>query len=251
MEWTFNNIAVMHSPCKEKFAVPRQPGLAPHLQGQIEILPPYDQEEAFLALEGFSHIWVLGIFHLVMPAADEKSGDKVWQPTVRPPRLGGNKRVGVFASRSPYRPNPISLSVFKLNGITRSSGKLLLEVSGMDLVEGTPIIDIKPYLPYADKVLDAAGGYTDLLPKSQLEVEFLPQAVEQCSRVTATDPLVVENLDSEQLLSVIIELIQLDPRPAYKTEQRQQTFGMNVFGLNVRFSVTQQMATVLSVLISK
>ncbi len=252
MQWTINNIAILHSPCKEKFAVPRQSGLAPGLIGQIEILSPYDQDEAFQALDGFSHIWVLGMFHQIKfkTKSDNETQPRQWQPTVRPPRLGGNKRVGVFASRSPNRPNPISLSVFKLIAITRRAGKLFLDVSGTDLVDGTPIIDIKPYLPYADHVNGAQGGYVDSIAKPRLDVEFQPQAKEQCLFVSTSEPEVVENQNAEQLLRVITELIQLDPRPAYKTVQAQNEYGLNVFGLNVRFSVDHQTATVLSVSIN-
>ena len=255
MEWMINTIAIMHSPCKEKFAVPRQSGLAPSLLGQIEILSPYDQDEAFLALDGFSHIWVLGMFHLAQTVTQVDSENEAvrskWQPTVRPPRLGGNKRVGVFASRSPYRPNPVSLSVFKLVAITRRAGKLYLDVTGTDLVDGTPIIDIKPYLPYADSVTDAQAGYVDLIPKPQLDVEFHPKAEEQCLSVVIDEPTAVENLNVEQLKCLITELIQLDPRPAYKAGHTQREFGLSVFGLNVRFAVTDQTATVLSVSIDQ
>ncbi len=251
MDWTFNNIAIMHSPCKEKFAVPRQSGVAPTLMGEIEILPPYDQDEAFLTLDGFSHIWVLGVFHQATVRPQVESANEPqqqqWQSTVRPPRLGGNKRVGVFASRSPFRPNPISLSVFKLVGINRRAGKLCLDVTGTDLVDGTPIIDIKPYLPYADNVSGAKAGYVDVITKQQLDVVFSPLAAEQCLSITNRFPGLVGNLNDQQLMHVIIELIQPDPRPAYQTEQARQEFGLNVFDLNVRFVVIQQTATVLSV----
>lgn len=246
MDWTLNRIAIMHSPCKEKFAVPRQSGLAPGLTGQIEILSPYDRDEAFLALDGFSHIWVLGLFHQSKIEGENIDRTESWQTTVRPPRLGGNKRVGVFASRSPNRPNPISLSVFKLIDISRRANKLFLDVSGTDLVDGTPIIDIKPYLRYADSIPDAQGGYVDLIPKPQLSVVFSDLAAKQCFLLTSSFPARLENLNEQQLQRIIIELIQLDPRPAYKTRQNEQEFGLKLFDLNVRFSVNQQQAKVLS-----
>jgi len=210
--------------------VPRQSGLAPGLAGRIEILPPYDQDQAFIELEGFSHIWVLGVFH--------QAQTKQWQATVRPPRLGGNKRVGVFASRSPYRPNPISLSVFKLNAVSRCAKTLYLDVSGTDLVDGTPILDIKPYLPYADSLLEAKGGYTDAIVKAKLRIEFSPEATQQCAEMLTST--------GNDLRQVITELLALDPRPAYKTAQSGE-FGMRVDDFNIRFSVSRDIATVLSV----
>jgi len=231
MKWTFNTIAVLHSPCKEKFAVPRQSGLAPNLEGQIEILAPYDQEQAFIELEGFSHIWVLGVFH--------QAQIELWHATVRPPRLGGNKRVGVFASRSPYRPNPISLSVFKLNAITRRSNVLYMDVSGTDLVDGTPILDIKPYLPYADNIAHATAGYTAGEAKPELTVEFSSVATQQCANRLVSN--------GKDLKRIITELLRLDPRPAYKSEQNQAEFGMRIDDFNIRFRVSAGIATVLSV----
>jgi len=251
MDWSFKNIAIMHSPCKEKFAVPRQSGLATALTGQIEILPPYDRDEAFVALEGFSHIWVLAVFHLNKSITKNSKIKQLWQPTIRPPRLGGNKRIGVFASRSPYRPNPISLSVFKLNAITRRANKLLLDVSGTDLVDGTPIIDIKPYIQYADSIADAESGYVDLVTTTQLSVEFSEKAIEQCVSIANLLPSVIENLNDRQLQRVIIELVQLDPKPAYKLDQTPQEFGLKLFDLNIRFSVIQQSALILSVVVTK
>ena len=151
--YALKSIAFIHSPCREKFAVPRQPGLVPELQAWIEIEAEYARQEAFREIENFSHIWVLTFLHLAKRDA--------WQATVRPPRLGGNQRIGVFASRSPFRPNPIGLSAFPLLKVERDDKGLRLLVSGCDFVDGTPVIDIKPYVPYADYISEASGGYTE------------------------------------------------------------------------------------------
>jgi tRNA (adenine37-N6)-methyltransferase len=135
----FTPIGIVHSPFKEKFGVPRQPGIATAARATLELLPPYDREEALEGLSGFSHVWLVFVFH-----ATAAQG---WQPSVRPPRLGGNVRVGVFASRSMFRPNPIGLSVVELEGYGREDGRLVLHVKGADLIDGTPVLDIKPYIP--------------------------------------------------------------------------------------------------------
>ena len=134
----------VESPFKQKFAIPRQPGLAPHAKGIIKIEPPFNQSSAFKGLSEFSHIWVSFVFHETM--------DKGWKPQVRPPRLGGNDKTGVFATRSTFRPNPLGLSVLKLDKVVLSSTNVELHVSGIDLLDGTPVVDIKPYIPYSDKI---------------------------------------------------------------------------------------------------
>jgi tRNA-Thr(GGU) m(6)t(6)A37 methyltransferase TsaA len=229
--WTFDTIGILRSPCREKFAVPRQSGLAPALKSRIEIFSPYDRDEAFQSLLSFSHIWVLGIFHLA------RRDD--WQPTVRPPRLGGNERVGVFASRSPFRPNPVSLSVFRLTGIERLAGKLYLNVSGTDMVDRTPVIDIKPYVPYADKPSGVKAGYTDCVEKPELCVEFTRQALEQCRQYQAED--------KTDLRELITQLVALDPRPAYREDKGQRQYGVSLYDLNVRFEVMDQTAKITSI----
>lgn len=233
--WCFKTIGYVHSPCKEKFAVPRQSGLAPTLFSTIEIIEPYDRDEAFKSLETFSHIWVLSIFH--------QSQREEWQATVRPPRLGGNDRVGVFASRSPFRPNPIALSVFKLHEIVRKSGRLYLNVSGTDLVDGTPVIDIKPYIAYADQPLDVTSGYTEKVDKPVLAVEFSAEAQQQCQQI--------ENEHQLNLSRLITELVSQDPRPAYRSEMVQQNYGMQLYDYNIKFEVVNQTARIISVLPTK
>lgn len=225
--WTFDCIGRVHSPLKQKFGLPRQPGLVSALTGQVEILPPYDRDEAFRELMGYSHIWLLSVFHLNLRAQ--------WQATVRPPRLGGNERVGVFASRAPYRPNPIGLSLCALQGITREQGRLLLSVRGCDLVDGTPLLDIKPYLPYTDSVPDARAGFAPDVPGERLTVVWSTQARQQLNRLLPRYP------DLQQLAQA---LIAQDPRPAYQHDRAE--YGMRLYDLNVRFSVSDQRATILA-----
>src|SRR3954463_4060851 len=140
MDFIFPAIGIIHSCFKEKFGIPRQPGLAPLATAQLELLPPYDNRAALEGLETCSHIWLQFVFH-----ANKRDA---WKPKVKPPRLGGNKSLGVFATRSPTRPAPIGLSVVKLDGISEADGKLFLNLSGIDLLDGTPVLDIKPYVPY-------------------------------------------------------------------------------------------------------
>ena len=161
-------IGIIHSCFSEKFGIPRQPGLVPVARAILEMRPPYDRDEAVNGLETFSHLWIIFVFH-----ANPKGK---WQPTVRPPRLGGNRRLGVFATRSGFRPNPIGLSVVRLEGIRRYKNKLLLDLSGVDLLDRTPVLDIKPYLPYVDSVPDAIGGFADRRPASAVTVVFSDHA---------------------------------------------------------------------------
>ena len=143
-------VGILHSPYKEKFAVPRQPGLVPSARARLELLPPCNDAQTLRGIEQFSHLWLIFQFH--------ECASQGWHPTVRPPRLGGNERVGVFASRSPFRPNGLGLSVVQLLGVHQQGPRLWLELAGIDLVDGTPILDIKPYVPYADSHPQACGG---------------------------------------------------------------------------------------------
>ena len=233
MSWTFHTIALIESPCKEKFGVPRQSGLVPELRARIVMQPPFDRVEAFDHLDDFSHIWVLSVFHQSIQSA------QAWQTTVRPPRLGGNKRVGVFASRAPYRPNPIALSVFKLEHIDRQPGQVALNVSGCDLVDGTPVLDIKPYVPYADSINMASAGYVEDVGKPMLTVVFDGPASEACAEI--------ESLGYPGFGSLVEHLIAQDPRPAYHEDTQQKVYGLRIYDYNVRFAVNEGLATVLKI----
>ena len=230
---TFSPIATIHSPYKEKFAVPRQPGLVPSAKAKIEILPPYDDINAFTDLVGFSHIWLVFVFH------KNKESDN-WNPTVRPPRLGGNKRIGVFATRSPSRPNPIGLSLVKFHGITTINKKIFLEVSSIDLVDQTPIIDIKPYLPYADAKPDASASFAQESPAKPLLIEFQKIAQNKLDSLKESHP------DLQQL---IIEVLQQDPRPAYKKNKLdEKIYSVFLSDFNIQWQTTNNITHVLTIL---
>jgi tRNA-Thr(GGU) m(6)t(6)A37 methyltransferase TsaA len=192
-------IGLIHTPFKEKFATPRQPGLTPSVHAQVDFYPDFATPEAVRGLEGFSHLWLIFLFH--------QNWQKGWKPTVRPPRLGGNQRVGVYASRSPFRPNPIGLSAVKLLGVNVDKGKVSLQVEGADLIDGTPILDVKPYIPYGDSIPDARGGFAEDMPKPTLEVEFTTAARRQLEQYQSEKP---------GLELMIRETLGLDPRPAYR-----------------------------------
>jgi tRNA (adenine37-N6)-methyltransferase len=199
MNYPLEPIALIHTPFKEKFVTPRQPGLTPSVHARIDFYPGFATPEAVRGLEGFSHLWLVFLFH--------QNWQKGWKPTVRPPRLGGNQRVGVYASRSPFRPNPIGLSAVKLLDIHVDKGKVSLQVEGVDLVDGTPILDIKPYIPYGDSLPDAIGGFAEETPKATLEIEFTEDVRQQLDQYQTETP---------GLELMIQETLGLDPRPAYR-----------------------------------
>ena len=202
--FSFTPVGHVHSCFKEKFGIPRQPGLVSEARATLELEPPYNRGEALLGLEGFSHVWIIFVFH---EAIREQ-----WRATVRPPRLGGNQRIGVFASRSPFRPNPVGMSVVKLEKVECDGGRCLLHLRGIDLLDGTPVLDIKPYLPYADALPEADGGYAAEPPSSTTLVTFSELAESQCTERERNGTLGLRQL-VEQVLS-------LDPRPAYYEDKK-------------------------------
>lgn len=221
-------IAKIHSPYKEKFAVPRQPGLVPSAIARLEMLPPFDDINAFVGLEEFSHLWLSFIFH-------ENKVSEQFQPMVRPPRLGGNKRVGVFATRSPNRPNPIGLSLVEFHGLEQKQGKIYLRLSNIDLVDGTPVIDIKPYIPYADAKPEATAGFAQQAPNSTMPVSFSAQATQ----------VIAEHSDLKPLIS---EVLAQDPRPAYKKAgPDNKVYAMRLLDFNISWQVCDNVAHVISI----
>lgn len=225
MEFTFPAIGIVHSCFKEKFGIPRQPGLVPLARAQLELLPPYDDPAALDGLETCSHLWIQFVFH-----ANRR---EEWKPRVKPPRLGGNKSLGVFATRSPVRPSPIGLSVVRLEGIHQEKGKLWLALSGVDLLDGTPVLDIKPYVPYVDCVADAVNGFAAEAPP-QMPVRFSATARDFC-----TDYLRSKGLDLQSLLT---QILQQDPRPSYQALDPDRVYGMRLLDLDIRWRYAAQNA---------
>lgn len=213
-------IAYIRTDFKEKFGIPRQSGRVESLIGKVVFLPQYRQAEALKEIEGFSHLWLLFDF--------SKSHTKEFSPTVRPPRLGGNKRVGVFASRSPFRPNPIGLSCVKLIQVehTKTEGDVLI-VAGADLLDNTPIFDVKPYLPYADCRPNAVGGYADEQKDYKISVQF-------------PDTL-LQRIPPEKR-QALIDCLADDPRPSYQTDERR--YSMRFANFDVHFIVKDDILTV-------
>ena len=222
-EFTVKPIAYISTDFKEKFGIPRQSGRAPSLTSKIVFVDEYKNEDALREIEGFSHLWLLFDF--------SKAHKTEWSPTVRPPRLGGNRRVGVFASRSPFRPNPIGLSCVKLVKVEKNErdGAYLL-VSGADLLDGTPILDIKPYLPFADCIPEATAGYAGEHVADRLEVEFPLPLLEKIP------------LDKREGL---IDCLKDDPRPSYQDEGRN--YGMRFGDYEIKFTVQNGVLQVTSV----
>lgn len=230
MSYELQTIGLIHSPFREKFGIPRQPGLVTEARARLELLPPFDRDETLTGIEGFSHLWLVFVFH-----ANAAQG---WQPTVRPPRLGGNQRVGVFASRSSFRPNPLGLSVVELEGFSREKGRLFLHLKGIDLLDGTPVLDIKPYLPYADAIPQARAGYASEPPAGGLAVQFSPAADSACERLEARYP---------HLRLLITQLLGSDPRPAYRSGSNgDRVFGMRLYDFDLRWNYRNGAIQVLS-----
>ncbi|CND14526.1 tRNA (N6-threonylcarbamoyladenosine(37)-N6)-methyltransferase TrmO [Yersinia pseudotuberculosis] len=228
--FSFNQIGMIRSPYKEKFAVPRQPGLVEDGGGELQLLAPYNQPESVRGLSDFSHLWVIFVFHQTMEGG--------WRPTVRPPRLGGNTRMGVFATRSTFRPNPIGMSLIELKGIRCQNGEVILELGSLDLVDGTPVIDIKPYLPFAESQPQARAGFAQSAPDTDMQVCFSPAAEQQLAHHQQRYP---------HLRRFISQVLAQDPRPAYrKDDNESREYAVLLLEFNVRWRVIGQQTEVLS-----
>lgn len=219
-------IAHIRTDFPEKFGIPRQSGLARSLRGRIVFEPEYRNPDALRGLEDFSHIWLIWEF-----SANRSTSS--WQPTVRPPRLGGNTSMGVFATRSPFRPNPLGLSCVKLESIEFSTNEgPVIHVCGADLMDGTPIYDIKPYIRYADARPEALCGYVDSLEERSLKVVF------------PTD--LAEKISDKSVIPALIETLRLDPRPSYHDDS-ERIYGLSFSDFNVRFKVQGEVLIVVNV----
>lgn len=262
-EITFKVIARIRSDFPDKFGIPRQSGLLKNLHSTIVFEPEFRNADALRGLEGFSHLWLLWIF-------SENVRD-TWKPTVRPPRLGGNTRLGVFATRSSFRPNPLAMSCVKIETINLTGENApSITVSGADLMDGTPIVDIKPYLPYADSVPEATGGFAEAVRFKKLEVSFAngAQAVLDGTGF-APENLAPELLDCTELApdaadvpevsgaagvkfpaekkAALVELLSEDPRPAYQ-RSADRIYGIRFAGFEIKFQVQGDHLTVVAIL---
>lgn len=227
MSFEFTPIGTIRSCYTDKFGIPRQPGLVQSATATLELDPPFNQPDALRGLGDFSHVWIVFVFH--------QSMQDQWKSTVRPPRLGGNERVGVFASRSNFRPNPIGMSVVELRGIMGTS----LILAGGDFLDGTPVLDIKPYIPYADSVPNAHGGFAHTTPERINEVGFLPEA-EQALRN-------METSERPGLVQLVADMLSYDPRPAYLEKEEGRVRGTTVFGLEIKWMQDGEKITVFHV----
>jgi tRNA-Thr(GGU) m(6)t(6)A37 methyltransferase TsaA len=217
-------IALVRSDFPEKFGIPRQSGIVPELSAKIVFEPEYRQVQALRGLELYSHLWLIWEF--------SKSAGAGWSPTVRPPRLGGNTRMGVFATRSPFRPNPIGLSCVKIESIDLSSSDgPVIYISGADLMDGTPIFDIKPYIPYCDCHPEALGGFAVPGDRHLLEVNFPPELLQHIP---------------EDKRSALIKVLSADPRPSYH-DDAHRVYGMSFAGYNINFTVSDVCLNVIDV----
>lgn len=222
-------IGTVRSCFSEKFGIPRQPGLVRSATGYIELIQPFDSPEMLRGLEKFSHVWVLFIFHQAMAAG--------YRSTARPPRMGGQKRIGIYGCRSPHRPNHIGMSALCLDRVVADSHPRRIEVSGLDLLDGTPVIDIKPYIPYSDSHPDAVDGFPAVSSVESVRVEFSEQAQRFCGEYY--------HRTGRELDRLIKEILQNDPRPASQKGKKQE-FGMLLWGVNVRYQVQQSGVRVVS-----
>jgi len=223
-DFHFRAIGHVRSPFKDKFGVPRQPGLAAAARGTVALNDDPDLRTALRSLEEFTHLWIVFVFH--------EHGGRNWKPSIRPPRLGGSRKVGVLASRSPHRPNPIGISVVAIEAIDFDRGEI--SVSGVDLIDGTPVLDIKPYIPYADSIAGAGAGWA--------------------SAPIARWPVTFECAVDEDVRAMIVDILELDPRPAFQQTQlpvatsEGAKFGIEIGGREVKYEIRSGSFVVTSVL---
>lgn len=216
-------IAIIKTDFEDKFGIPRQSGRVPQLMGRVVFLPEYRNPDVLRGIEGFSHLWLIFDF--------SKAHRTEWSATVRPPRLGGNQRIGVFASRSPFRPNPLGLSAVKLVRVEQTETSLELIVTGVDLLNDTPIYDIKPYIPYADCHTDATDGYTAETKEYRLEVNFPEKLLSQIP---------------EEKRDAVIGCLAEDPRPSYQ-EDPERIYKMRFSNFDIHFQVDGNQLTVVNI----
>ena len=237
----FEPIGFVSTCFKEKFGIPRQSGLTSHARGVVKLKDDPNLRTALRGIETFSHLWLVFVFH--------EHGSRNWKPSIRPPRLGGAKKVGVLASRSPHRPNPIGLSAVALEGVDlEAKGGPEIFVRGVDLLDGTPILDVKPYIPYADSLPDANAGWANE-PISRIEVEFSEEAEVALALRLSREPVSGSGLlgasGYTNLKALIVEMLELDPRPAFQKRQMSSQnpkahgtrYGFKLFDFDVKWEI--------------
>lgn len=224
-------IGTIHSCFTDRFGIPRQPGLAPHATAELILESPFDNPKMLTGLEICSHVWIQFLFHC--------TGARGWHPTVRPPRLGGNRRIGVFASRSPFRPAPIGLSVVRLEGLLTGPDRVGLLLRDHDLADGTPVLDIKPYLPWSDSLPEARppAGFEEP-PPAPLDVVFAVEVEAMCAQAAS---------QGMPLRGLIEDVLRQDPRPAYRQSQEGRVHGTRLHGFDVRWQVRDGCAEVIEI----
>ena len=227
-QFTFDSIGIVHSCYKDKFAIPRQARLVTASTATIELLPPYNQIEVTRGLEDFSHLWLSFVFHLHV--------GKGWNTMVKPPRLDGKQRFGVFATRASFRPNPIGQSLVELDSIEQDEARILIHIRGADLLDQTPILDIKPYVPYTDSLPTASGGFTDTVSEELFEVLFSEQAKADCQQAQRQYP---------EIETFIRQLLSLDHR-AYFYKKIEKVYSSRVYDYDLKWQINDQQVTVLA-----
>ncbi|HIO92081.1 MAG TPA: tRNA (N6-threonylcarbamoyladenosine(37)-N6)-methyltransferase TrmO [Leucothrix mucor] len=224
--FTLSTIGTIQSCYQEKFGIPRQPRLVTESISELVLSPPYNDPNSLREIERFSHLWLMFIFH--------QTQDAGWKPLIRPPRLGGNKRIGVFASRSTFRPNPLGMSAVELAGVNHNSDKVSLLLRGCDLLNGTPIVDIKPYIPYSDSILDAQAGFASSAPDVLFAVNFTDLAIQQCEQYSIEQNNQQYGLAFD-LKKLIVQILQLDPRPSYQQQLGERVYAMRLYNFDLRW----------------
>lgn len=227
--FTFSPIGIIHSPFKQKFGIPRQPVLASAARATLELLPPYNREAYGRGLEDFSHLWIQFVFHQSIIESPK--------PLVRPPRLGGKEKRGVFATRSGFRPNPIGLSLVELEWVESSETQLLLHLRSIDMLDQTPVLDIKPYIPYCDRPENPRAEFAALAPEKVFEVIYSELALDKICRFEAQGMV-----DLKQLIE---QILQTDPRAGHYQDFHKREYGILLFDFDLRWEIVEDQIRVL------